>query len=317
MDKALRFFAAMALAAWPAWGHSAYPDRPIRLVMPFAAGGASDAIARIVAPELAARLHQPVIVENHPGAQGALAAQTVVASPADGYALLYAVSATAAIPLVSRTTYDMARDFTPVSTIGSFEFAMFVSSTVPASSVADFIAYAKKADGKLNYAVLNLGEEFAAAAFMQAAGVQMVKVPFTSGAQILAAMASNDVHVNFGPLANGQTFTKSGRARALATLGSQRSAQAPQVPTMSEVGLPDVAFDSVQMLFVRAGTSADIVQRLSHDVNGALSAPEVRARLEKLSLRVNGSTPEELRKKQAAANAAWARLAEKYRLGSQ
>ena len=317
MHKARRLILALALASCPLLAHSAYPDRPLRLVMPFAAGGASDAVARIVAPELSARLGQPVIIENHPGAQGALAGQFVAGAPADGYTLLYAVSATAALPLVTRTSYDMARDFAPVSTLGAFEFAMFVSSTVPATSVPEFIAYAKKNAGKANYATLNLGEDFAAAAFMQAAGVGMTRIPFTSGAQILSSMTSNDVQVNFGPLANSRVFTKGGRARALATLGSERSAQAPEVPTMKEAGLPDVAFDSIQMLFVRANTPAEIVERLSREINAVVSTAEARGRLEKLALKPKGSTPEELRKAQAAADAAWARLAQKYRLGAE
>jgi tripartite-type tricarboxylate transporter receptor subunit TctC len=285
--------------------------------MPFGAGGASDVVARVIAPALATRLGQPVVVENHPGAQGVVASQTVTSAPADGYTLLYAVSATAALPIVTKTSYDMARDFTPVSTIGAFEFGMFVSSTVPATSVQEFIAYAKQNPGKVNYATLNLGEEFAAAAFMQAAGIDMMKVPFTSGAQILSAMANNEVHVNFGPLVNGFTFTKGGRARVLATLGSERSAQAPDVPTLKEAGVSEVTFDSVQMLFARASTPAQIVERLSREVNATLSSPEIRAKLEKFALKVKGSTPDEMRKAQAVADTTWTRLARKYHLGAE
>jgi tripartite-type tricarboxylate transporter receptor subunit TctC len=317
MNLAFRFGFALLLAACAASAHAAYPERLIRIVMPFPAGGASDAVARIIAPELAARLGQPVQVENHPGAQGVLAGQTVANAPADGYTLLYAVSATAALPVVTKTSYDMSRDFTPVSTIGAFEFGMFVSSTVPVTSVQEFIAYARKNPGKVNYATLNLGEEFAAATFAQAAGIDMMKVPFTSGAQILTAMANNEVHVNFGPLVNGLTLTKGGRARVLATLGAERSARAPDVPTMKESGLSAVEFDSAQLLFARANTPAKIVEKLSHEINAVLSRPEIRARLEKLALRVKGSTPDEMQKAQAAANAMWARLAREYHLGAE
>jgi len=317
MQLASRLVFALVIACGSSLSRAEYPDRPLRIVMPFAAGGASDAVVRIVAPELSSRLGQSVLVENHPGAQGGLAAQTVASAPADGYTLLYAVSATAALPLVTKTTYDMARDFMPVSTIGAFEFGLFVSATVPAKTVQEFVDYARRHPGKANYATLNLGEEFAAAAFMNATGIEMMKVPFTSGVQILTSMANDEVHANFGPLVNGMTFTKGGKARVLATLGAQRSAQAPEIPTMKEAGFPEVAFDSLQMLYIRAGTSPQIVERLSRQVNAALSRPEVREKLEKLSLRVRPSSPEEMRKTQAAASATWTMLANKYHLGAE
>jgi tripartite-type tricarboxylate transporter receptor subunit TctC len=293
-----------------------YPNRPVRMVLPFSAGGAADAVARVLAPALEARLRQPVIIENRPGAEGLLAGQAVAAAPPDGYTILYAVSATAALPFVSTTSYSAA-DFTPITTIGTYDFAMFVSTTLPVTTVSEFVEYAKAHPGKLNYATLNVGEHFAAAQFIRAAGIDMTRVPYRSMAQILPDMLAGQVHVNFGPLINGMAHVKAGRMRVLATLSPQRSPFAPEVPTMREAGHGGVAFESVQMLFAASKTRPEIVEKLSREVNAALAQPDVRAQLEKITLRVKGSTPESLRQAQADSSAAWTRFAAEYHLSAE
>ena len=305
---------AMAFVALAA--QADYPSRPIRIVVPFAAGGPADAVARVLATELAARLGQPVIIDDRPGAQGAVAGQEVSAAPADGYTLLYAVSATAALPVVTSTTYEMTRDFAPITTIGTYDFGLFISTSVPATTVRELVAYAKAHPGKLNVATLNLGEQYAAASLMHATGIEMMLVPYRSMAQILPDMVRGEVHLYFGPLSN-LALAKDRRVRVLATLSASRSAFAPEVPTMGESGLPDVTFASTQMLFAPARTPPAIVEKLSREVNVALTQPEVRAKLESLTLRVKGSTPEELRRAQAVADVAWARIAREYRLGAE
>ena len=292
-----------------------YPSRPVHLVLPFSAGGAADVVARTIAPALAERLGQPIVIENRVGAEGLIAGHAVATAPADGYMLLYAVSATAALPFVTKASYR-ATDLVPVTTFGTYDFCMMVSSTVPATSMSEFIAYAKANPGKLNYATLNVGEHFAAAQFMRAAGIEMTRVPYRSMAQILPDMASGQVHVNFGPLSNGMAIAKGGHARVLAVLSRERSPLAPDIPTLRESGLGNVAFESVQMLFARAGTSPEIVAKLSREVKAVLTEPEVRSRLEKVSLRVRVSTPDELRHEQAAANEAWTRFAADYHLNA-
>lgn len=308
-------FAALASVALAV--QADYPDRPLRIVVPFGAGGASDAVARVIAPALAARLAQPVVVENRPGAQGAIAGQAVASAPPDGYTVLYAVSSTAALPVVTKVPYDMARDFAPVSSIGAFDFGMFTSAKVPARTVREFVDFARSRPGRVNYASLNVGEQYAAALFMNAAGIEMSRVPYRTLAQVVPDMTGGDLHVYFGPLVNGIALAKEGRLRMLATLGTGRSASAPDVPTMREAGLPDVAFESLQMLFVPARTPPEIVARLSREVNATLGQPDVRARLEELSLKVQGSSPFELRKAQTAADESWSRLAPAYRLGAE
>lgn len=315
--SALTRILAAAIALSIAWvSRAEYPSRPVRLVLPFAAGGAADAVARTLAPALEARLGQPVVIENRAGADGAIAGQVVAGAPADGYTILYAVSATAALPVVGTTAYGPS-DFAPITTIGTYDFGMFVSPRVPATSVGEFIAYAREHPGTVNFATLNVGEHFAAAQFMRASGVEMTKVPYRSMAQVLPDMLAGQVHVNFGPLSNGIALAREGKVRVLAMLGPERSLLAPEVPTMGESGMPGVAFESVQMLLAPAKTPAGIVGQLSREVNAVLSQPGVRAKLEKLTLRVKGCTPEDLRRAQADSHAAWARFARDYRLGAE
>jgi tripartite-type tricarboxylate transporter receptor subunit TctC len=152
---------------------------------------------------------------------------------------------------------------------------------------------------------------------MRAAGIEMMRVPYRSMAQILPDMIAGQVHVNFGPLVNGMAQAEAGRMRVLATLSPQRSPFAPEVPTVREAGLQDVAFESVQMLFVASKTSPEIVERLAREVNAALAQPEVRSRLERITLRVKGSTPDALREAQVTSNAAWTRFAAEYHLGAE
>ena len=317
MGTLSRLFCAAAAASLALAVHAQYPNRPLRIVMPFGPGGASDAVARVIAPALAARLGQPVLVENHPGAQGALAGQAAATAAADGYTLLYAVSATAALPIVTRTPYDMTRDFTPVSTLGTYDFGMFVSAKVPAANVSEFVAYAKAHRDSINYATLNLGEQYAAALFMQEAGLAMTQVPYRAWAQIVPDLISGQVQLTFGPLVNGLAMAKEGRLRVLATLGSERSAQTPAVPTMGEAGLTGVAFESMQMLFAPSKTPPEIVERLSQDVNAVLRDPEVRAQLEKLGLKPRGSTPQGMGKALADADKSWTSLSRAYRMGAE
>jgi tripartite-type tricarboxylate transporter receptor subunit TctC len=306
----LRALLAAVVAALPALtAYAEFPMRPVRIVVPLAAGGPADSVARTIAPALAARLGQPVVVENKPGADGAIAGQAVAMSAADGYTLLYAITATAALPLVSRTTYDMKRDFTPVSTIGTYDFGMFVSTAVPATTVQEFVDYANTHPGQVNFATLNMGEYHAAALFMRAAGVRMTRVPYRSMSQILPDLVADQVQVNFGPLLNGIRLANDGRTRVLATLSPERTAFAPGVPTMREAGFPAVTFESVQMLFAPAKTPQDVVERLSREINAVLRQPDVQADLEALTLRVRGSTPEQMGREQDASYEAWARFA--------
>ena len=272
-----------------------YPDRPLHFIVPFAAGGPTDNVARTVGQALAQSIGQPVIIENRPGADGTIAAQAVLGAPADGYTLLFAVSSMVALPLMKRTPpFDSLTDFAPVSMIGRFPFCMYVNPAVPAKSVAEFISYARANPGRLNYASSSPSEYMAAAQFMKVTGVSMVRVPYKGAAQAMPDLVAGRVQVNFGPMSGGLPFVKDGRLRILASLLARRSATAPEVPTMSESGVSGVYVPSWQAILAPAKTPRQIVDYLSREVNQVLRNSEVHGKLGGLALEVEGSTPEAL-----------------------
>jgi tripartite-type tricarboxylate transporter receptor subunit TctC len=283
---------ALCSALLPAQAIAQYPTKPVHIVIPFPAGGPSDTVARQVGQVLAASLGQPVIVDNKPGADGVIAVQSVKAAPADGYTLLWATSAVLALPLTTQPApFDTLADFAPVSSVGRFAFAMYVATDVPSRSMQDFIAYARANPGKLNFAAANQAEYLAAAQFMKAAHVDMVRVPYKGAAQLMPDLIAGRVQVNFGPVGGGLQYVKDGRLKMLATLLPERTTVTPEVPTMAEAGLPAVSVGTYQMILAPAKTPRAVVERLSRDVNLALRNLELRAALEKIALVVEGSTP--------------------------
>jgi tripartite-type tricarboxylate transporter receptor subunit TctC len=287
---ALAFCIALAPAA-----SAQYPAKPVRLVVPFAAGGSSDTAARTLGQALAKSLGQAVIVENRPGANGAIAAQAVLASPPDGYTLLWGVASMVALPLLQKNApYESLAEFTPVAIVGSFDFSLFVNPDIPARTVTDFMAYARANPGKLSYASSGWGEFMAAEQFMKAAGISMVRVPYKGGAQAASDLIAGRVQATIGPTSNGLQYAKGGQLRMLAMLSTRRSALAPDVPTMAEAGVPGVFVPTWQAVFAPPKTPRGIVDRLSRETSLAMKDPEVRARFEQQSLLAVGSTPEVL-----------------------
>ncbi len=281
-----------------------YPSRSIRLIVPFGPGGVTDAVARISARELEKQLGQPVVVENKPGAEGAIAANTVKNAAADGYTLFFATNSVLSTPLVSKAAgFDPLLDFAPISTVGRFPFAMFVHADVPATSVKDFIAYARANPGKLNYGTVNPAEQLAAAQFVKASGVDMVRIPYKSG--VVTELLAGRIQLYFGPVGGALAHSKEGRVRILATLVPERTALTPDVPTMAEAGITGITVQSYQMFLAPANTPREIVARLSRELNAAIAKPEVRAELEKISLIPEGMTPEQLARSLADAQRVW------------
>jgi len=300
---------ALAAILAPAPSDAQYPARPIRLVVPFTAGGVTDSVARITANHLSKSLGQPVVVENRPGADGAIAAQTVKAAAADGYTLLFATNSVLSIPLLSKSAgFDTFADFTPVSTVGRFPFALFVHPEVPSKSVKDLVDYARANPGKLNYATVNPGEQLIAGQFIKATGVDMVRVPYKGGAAALPDLVAGRIHLYFTPVGNGLGHAKEGRVRMLATLLPERTPLAPEVPTMAEAGIGGISVMSYQMVLAPTGTPRDVVERLSTAVNAAVRDPDVRAQLEKVSLVVEGMTPRQTAAMIEDANRLWSQF---------
>jgi tripartite-type tricarboxylate transporter receptor subunit TctC len=284
---------------------SDFPSRPIKVIVPFGSGGVTDTTARITARAIEKALGQPVVVENKPGGDGAIAAMTVKSAPADGHTLFYGTSSSLATPLVSRAAeYDAVRDFAPISTVGKFPYGMFVHADVPATTVKEFIAHVKANPGKLNYGTVNNGEYLTASHFMKATGVDLVRVPYKQAPVI--DLVQGRIQLYFGPVGNVISQVREGKVRMLAMFSNERSPLAPEVPTLAEAGIETaIGMPSYQMFLAPAGTPPAVVERLSREVNAALKDPAVRAQLEKVALQVEGMTPTQLRASLENAHRTW------------
>jgi tripartite-type tricarboxylate transporter receptor subunit TctC len=270
-----------------------YPSKPVRIIVPFSAGGPTDGVARTIAQALTKSLGQPFVIENKPGADGAISAQLVASAPADGYTLLFASSSLVGLPfLVKPAPFDLRADFAPVTTIGRFAYCMYVHPAVPSRSVSEFVAYARANPGKLNLASNNMGEQMAATRFMNKTAIDMVRVPYKGAAQSIPDLVAGRVQVMFAPAALGLAHVKDGRLRMLAILDSQRSSAMPDVATMDESGITGVFAPAYQMILAPAKTPPEILERLSRETNRALKDPEVVAQLEGRFLAIEGMTPQ-------------------------
>jgi tripartite-type tricarboxylate transporter receptor subunit TctC len=302
---ALLSIAALAAAAPAA---AQYPERPLKIIVPTPAGGPSDTAARVIARELAKPLGQPVVVENKPGALGAIAAQAVLAAPPDGYTLLWGVSSMPAIPLLQKSApYQSMAEFTPVSIVGPMAFGLFVNPAVPAKTVGELVQHLRANPDKLSFAAGPMSEWAATAQFMKASGTQMQRVPYQGNAQALPDLIGGRVQVYFTALSTTLPHTKDGRVRLLATLTRERTALTPEVPTMAEGGFAQLTHSSLvaQTLFLPPKTPRDIAERLAREVAAVLRHPEVRPEFDRQALTPTPSTPDELAAAMAEATEAW------------
>jgi tripartite-type tricarboxylate transporter receptor subunit TctC len=292
-------FASLALCLsleGGALAQGAYPSRPVRILVPFLAGGPVDTTARVIQQALARALGQPVLVENRPGADGAIAAQAVAGAPPDGYTLFFGGSSTmVSVPVLRKSPpFDAVADFTPISLIGRYAFCMFVHPDVPAKTVAEFVDYARANPGRLNFATSNLTEFMFAAQLMQSTGISMVRVPYKGAAQVMPDLVAGRVQLDFVPISAGLAQARDGRLRILATMLSRRVPVAPEVPTMAEAGFQGVTVSPWQGLFGPAKLPREIVERLSRELHLILHSAEVRAQYDKQGFQPEPSTPEAL-----------------------
>jgi len=278
-----RFVAALAAALWlgTAWGQ-AYPDKPIKFVVPFAPGGNLDFIARTMQPKLSEYLGVPVVIDNKAGAGGIVGAAFAAQQPADGYTILLGNTGTNAIypAIYDKLSYDPFKDFIPVARTTTNDFLAVIHPGVPANNLKEFIAYAKANPGKMSAAVAGVGSSthFAFELIKRNAGIDMLMVPYKG-----SAPAVNDVvggHAQFIIDAPPVTleFVKAGRLRPIAVTGKKRLASAPDVPTFDEAGLPGIEASGFQGIFVPAGTPPAVVSKLSEVVLKVLAQPDVRER---------------------------------------
>ncbi|HET7672827.1 MAG TPA: tripartite tricarboxylate transporter substrate binding protein [Burkholderiales bacterium] len=285
---------AAAFAAFSA--HAQYPDKPVRLVVPFPPGGAAELGARIFATPLSQALGQPVIIETKPGADGAIASDFVMKAPADGYTIYYATNtAFNWVPATRRSPpYNPMTDFTPVSLIGYFGFFLFTHPSVPAKSVAELIAYAKANPGKLNYGSGNSTSQLFGAQLKQLEKLDIVHVPYKGDGPLTIDLLGGRVQMAFATPGSAAPQVKEGKLRALAAMFPSRSPLLPETPTAAEAGLGKMSLTPWGGVFGPKGMPKDVVDRLNRELNVILKRPETREAFGKLAFEPKGSTPEEL-----------------------
>ena len=290
----------------------AWPGKPIKLVVTYPPGGTVDAVARIIAPPLSARLGQPVVVDNRAGAGGAIGGDLVAKSAPDGYTVMLDASNHAQNPaLRAKMPFDTLRDLAPVSLLVKVPNVLVVIPASPIKTVQDLIAQAKAKPGEINYASSGNGsaQHLAAEQFGAMAGVRMTHVAYKGGGPALTDVMAGQVPVFFGSLASSLPYIQGGKLRAVAVTGKARAPVLPQLPTVAESGLPGYEVYEWNAVFVPAGTPVAVTDRLSKELGAVLREPEVRKRLEATGAEVISSSAAELDAFRRAEIAKWSKLA--------
>lgn len=305
----LRLLAAIAACALiPLSTHAQeWPQRPVKMIVPFAAGGNTDTIARIVAERLSNAFGQQFVVENRVGAGGAIAAEFVAKAPADGYTLLVAAAPQIAIvPFMQKVSYDPVKDFAPVSNIGTNPFVLGVHISVPANSVKEFVDYVKSRPGEVNYSSGGNGSigHLSGALFASRAGLKMTHIPYKGGAPAIADLVAGQVHMYFGNISELIQHSQSGKIKLLGISSEKRAPQLPDVPAIAET-FPGFRTLTWNGLLAPSGTPRPIVERLSGEVQKAVRDPVVIDRLTKIGVDPLGSTPAEFARNIKADIALW------------
>jgi tripartite-type tricarboxylate transporter receptor subunit TctC len=285
----------LGLSATPAPAQT-FPSKPMRIVVPFVAGGAVDLLARIAGAKMAESVGQPVIIENRPGAGGNTAADMVAKSPPDGYTILQNTNGQAISPSIYRSLpFDPVKDFIPVTQLVGSQLLLVATPTLEAKTTRELIALAKAKPGSLNYGMTGPGNplHLTMEMFMHAAGVKFQAIPYRGDAPLNTALIAGEVHLAIVPFATAKPNIETGRLRALGIAGAKRSPALPEVPTIAESGLPGFESGSWQGWFVPANTPRDVVALIQREAAKALNAPDARARMEATANEVVASTPEE------------------------
>jgi tripartite-type tricarboxylate transporter receptor subunit TctC len=287
-----------------------YPSRPVRIIVGFAPGGATDIVARLIAPWLSDRLGQQFVVENRMGAGGIVATEGFVKSPADGHSLLVAgINDAVSAALFERLHFNFIRDIAPVANIVRIPLVMVVNPSVPAKTVPEFIAYAKANPGKINFgsAGTGTGIHVAGELFKMMAGVDMIHVPYRGGAPAVTDLLGGQIQVIFDTSSNSIEHIRAGRLRALAVTTATRSEALPGIPTVGEF-VPGYEVSSWWGAGVPKKTPADIVDKLNKAINTGLADPKIKARLAELGGTVLGGSPSDFGKLIADETEKWGRV---------
>ena len=274
-----------------------YPNRPVRWIIPYAAGGGSDALARMIAPALSRELGQPVVIENKPGAASAIAASEVARSAPDGYTIFSADNGTLVYnpALYKKLSYDPAKDFAPVSLMGRLPTILVAGPASPAKDLKELVQIVKAEAGKMSYASAGTGSPHAMAMelFKKEAGLDMIHVPYRGGALSLQDVAAGQVPITMTDYAGGGGLIRGGKVRPLAVANAKRIPQLPDVPTFAELGYKNVLAEAFAGIVVPARTPPEVIARLQAAVQAAVHDPVVNAKLIGIGYEPVGNTPQQ------------------------
>jgi tripartite-type tricarboxylate transporter receptor subunit TctC len=311
---AMLFLLGLAFPQRQAAAETKYPSKPVRIVLPFAAGGVADITARVIAEKLSNKLGGRFYIENQPGAGGIAAARTVISSAPDGYTLALLSNGTAiSVSLFSHLPYDPLKDFAPISSLGTFDFVFATSAESPFKTLADFIAAAKAKPGTLNVGTINIGstQNLSAELFKTAAGIDFTIIPYRGTPELLVSTMQGNVTLMIDSYSSMKGNLAEGKIRALASSGPVRSESTPDLPTLQEAGVANYDVVSWNALFAPAATPPDIVKTLNQALQEILVEPEVKKRLLELGIEARGSTPEDISARLKSDIDKWQRVIEK------
>jgi len=289
-----------------------YPNKPIRLIVPFAAGSATDTIGRIFGERITAYLGQPVVIDNRPGANGTIAALAVAKAPADGYTLLLGTNTTnsAIRSIMKNVPYDPEKDFAPISFLGVLPQLVCVNATSPHKTLAELIAFAKANPEKIAYAWPNTVSKFATEMFASMAGIKLLGVPYKSSPQAMTDLLGDRVELYFSDPVVAGPHIRSGKVRALATTSGVRMQLFPQVPTIAEAGgLKGYEVMGIFATFAPAGTPRDVIVKLNETIRKASADSEVKSKFEAMSLETQLGTPEQMAERFRQETERWTKYA--------
>jgi tripartite-type tricarboxylate transporter receptor subunit TctC len=291
-----RILLAFVLAAAAGTSLAQYPAKPLRFIVGFPPGGSADPTTRILGQALSEQLGQPVIVDNRPGADSALAAEQMTRIAPDGYTIMFASNSAMTGPVALRKVapYDPLKDFTPISLVGRATVILYAHPSVPAKTLKEFVEYARANPGKLAYGTGNALSILYNVQLMSATGIDMLHVPYKGEGPLNPDLLAGRVHSSFLSTLSALSNAKEGKLRALAVLLEKRSPLAPEVPTISEAGVPQVTVRQWAGVFGPPKLPRPIVERLNREVNAALKRPEVLEKLQGYGYAAEGSTPERL-----------------------
>jgi tripartite-type tricarboxylate transporter receptor subunit TctC len=307
-------FAICALAVSQAYAAATYPDRPVRIVLPFAAGGVADITARVIADKLGDKFGQRFYIENQAGAGGIAAARTVISSRPDGYTLALLSNGTAvSVSLFKKLPFDPLKDFAPISSLGYFDFIFAAGDNSEFKTLGDFIAAAKTKPGALNVGTINIGstQNLSAELFKTAAGIDFTIVPYRGTPEVEVSLLQGNVALMIDSYASMKGNLAEKKFRALASSGPVRSESTPDIATVRESGVTDYDVVSWNALFAPAGTPPEIVKTLNGALQDILADTEVKKRLLELGIEARASTPEEISARLKSDIDKWQKVIEK------